>query len=868
MAFSALFLALSALPTARAQDEDEKPPDFSSKSVAQWIAALKKWDDKKGDNRWASEALGPKGPYAKEAVPALIESFKDDDWHREFNQPAVTLAIHGKTIVPRLIQALKRPEAAIRAGAAETLQFIRPKPKEAIPALIAAAKDQDANVRYQVIETLTEIGRSDPEAVRIVIAAVEDQDHYVRIRAIEILSSMPRKAEAAIGGLIKALRDKHSDVRDEAASTLREIGAAAKDAVPELIKLFQDKKYSENRGRYALALGGIGPAAKEAVPVLIASLREPGDHRYSAALALGEFGPEAKDAVSALVQFAKDSDEQHAYAAIHALGQIGAGAKEAIPYLIQELSSTNNSREVADTLGSIGPEAKDAVPRLIRIVQDRSANRDLRETAARSMEKIDPVTATRLRVREVCQDLEVGKIAELKLEPQSPLTDAEKKEIKALIAKLAEVDSPDYGMAPTLSGHAFAPLPDRGHFGAGLITDHQLKTTNAFRRLVEIGPKALPFLLEGLSNQSPTKLRVDGVGMTVFGNELPVNPLNPSEQVRPITRKKMDEDDDVESAIAPLCVGDICFVAIGQIVGRSYQAVRYQPTATVIVNSPARQKELRDRIRVLWASSEPVKKLLDTLLFDYAIRGVFDGKDLHGWYEASQFQCEAAMRLLYYFPKESGPMIAERLKRFNTHKPKKENDDWKKREGANGVFTKDFLEAINWCQEPSVRDAMLDNFRRTEDPTLMLATLPSVTESHRELVIPRFRALLTSLPAAEEWWREDGYELLLALGQFDGKAVKPEIERYLKNPSLQRRWTVCRVLEELKSDWSLEFLTPMLTDKRVGDWGNKSTRLCDTAAEAIAEIYPDLKFDSKGTYEELDKRIEQLREQIAKKKQK
>jgi hypothetical protein len=74
------------------------------------------------------------------------------------------------------------------------------------------------------------------------------------------------------------------------------------------------------------------------------------------------------------------------------------------------------------------------------------------------------------------------------------------------------------------------------------------------------------------------------------------------------------------------------------------------------------------------------------------------------------------------------------------------------------------------------------------------------------------------------------------------------------------------VLEDTKSEWALDMLAPMLLDKRFGATGNKSQRLCDVAASSLSEIYPDLKFDYEGTYEELDRRIEKLREQIAKKK--
>jgi hypothetical protein len=72
-------------------------------------------------------------------------------------------------------------------------------------------------------------------------------------------------------------------------------------------------------------------------------------------------------------------------------------------------------------------------------------------------------------------------------------------------------------------------------------------------------------------------------------------------------------------------------------------------------------KELRERVCALWSSKDPAKKLLDSLLLDYATEGRFNGKSLDGWDEESNYQIEAAVRLLYYFPKETAPLIAARL---------------------------------------------------------------------------------------------------------------------------------------------------------------------------------------------------------------
>jgi hypothetical protein len=71
---------------------------------------------------------------------------------------------------------------------------------------------------------------------------------------------------------------------------------------------------------------------------------------------------------------------------------------------------------------------------------------------------------------------------------------------------------------------------------------------------------------------------------------------------------------------------------------------------------------LRDRVREIWKSDDPSKRLLDSLLLDYATEAVTSkGESHHTGRLASKYQIEAAVRLLYYFPKETSPLIAARL---------------------------------------------------------------------------------------------------------------------------------------------------------------------------------------------------------------
>lgn len=303
--------------------------------------------------------------------------------------------------------------------------------------------------------------------------------------------------------------------------------------------------------------------------------------------------------------------------------------------------------------------------------------------------------------------------------------------IEDLIASLADVADPDFALSPTLHGRAFSPLEGQAKADALLITDHKITTSDALKRLVAIGPNALPALLAHLDDLTPTKLTIshDGAfGEMWFANELRGNPVNKTERAVIQSRPKPDsvgsnvEDDGVE--LYTVKVGDVCLVAIGQITGRGYQAVRYQPTACIVLNSPTHDPELCAQVRAIWESNNPRQKLFDSLLLDYATRGKFNGESLDGWGVGSALQCESAMRLLYYFPGDTAALIAKRIDQFDVSRAgplsaqqgqHSELERFIAREVANGARTDDFIAATMWSQHPKIRAAIRRVADRTDD---------------------------------------------------------------------------------------------------------------------------------------------------------
>ncbi len=709
--------------------EDEKP-DYTKKTISQWIDVLKNSKERESAAE-ARKALGPSGPYAKTAIPALIDALDDDNFPLKVTN---VLAEYGSPAIEPLIRAMKSPKAIVRRGAMGALEFITPRPTNAIPALIEALKDRDENARYQAIESLATIGiPGDKATLGLVAKVLKDDSVEVRCAMLHTFWSWygmgGRPAPpAAIPLLIDALNDKNPEVRDEALDAIAPMGPSAKDAAPALIEALRSKEFSKLRTKIVRVLGCIGPAAKAAVPDLLELLKEGDvDLRNWTMGALGGIGTSANAAVPEILKVAQGKNKGDRCIAIRALGGIGPDAKDAVPTLIEALNTdnpdTDPNDDVLKALRGIGPAAKAAVPALVQLARDHQAKSYRRRDAALAVISIDPENTAQVDMEIASLSIDYlnirqGKIPAVKLGPRPPITEEKKKQIKSLIAKLAEIRDPDFGTWVMQMRKAFLPVFGQKYLGPGLVPAQRMETSNAFLRLVELGPEALPFLLESLDDKTPTHLTLD-TGLFLYGRDLDGNYLNAIE--RRVLSKARQEDEATgrpdESIVCfrTVRVGDLCFVAIGQIVGRPYNSidntVGFLPDT---FSSPAEVKLLRDRLRDIWNSDDPTKRLMDSLLLDYATEAVISkGESLDTSDLASTYQIESSLRLLYYFPKETAPLIAARLQALDVKAAK--GDDWTKREVKNGVDTLEFIRSLSWCKEPRIQEALVGISKRTND---------------------------------------------------------------------------------------------------------------------------------------------------------
>jgi hypothetical protein len=275
------------------------------------------------------------------------------------------------------------------------------------------------------------------------------------------------------------------------------------------------------------------------------------------------------------------------------------------------------------------------------------------------------------------------------LAPEKPPTGGD---IRKLIASLAEVEAPYVGLSSTMYGRAFAAIAGTEKIDGGVLPVQRFKTPAPMIRLVQLGPQAVPYLLQALDDKTPSKLQVKAI--FDFGLQKDRDPYT-------------------------VKVGDICYVALGQIIGRPYQAVHYVPSGMMGITSPVEDKELAKKLRAEWANNDPAEKLRQDLIKDYQTKPVFNGKSLDGWEEGSDLQIEGAMRLLYYFPKQGVPLVVARLTALDVADPGKQLNAWMLREVRNGVRTDEFINAVAWCEHPDVRAALIKIAQRTTDPEIV-----------------------------------------------------------------------------------------------------------------------------------------------------
>jgi hypothetical protein len=221
-------------------------------------------------------------------------------------------------------------------------------------------------------------------------------------------------------------------------------------------------------------------------------------------------------------------------------------------------------------------------------------------------------------------------------------------EIKALIDKLQPIADGDVGYMPTMTGDGFLPL-GVSNPGALLLGQQPGTSSDAMRELVKRGASAVPLLIAHLDDNRATKisLKHEGIfGGIFFNDEYDYNFRTVQRPPDGVNRNEHKPNNHPNNHT--VTVGDLCFVTLGQIVNRGFSAVRYQPTACIMINSPTYSESLRKAIKAEWGDLTP-ERHKESLIKDFTKP------------DNEYRRMGACLRLGYYYPEALEPLVIKQL---------------------------------------------------------------------------------------------------------------------------------------------------------------------------------------------------------------
>ena len=258
--------AASALGRVGADDPAREASLLSAQRLAVpvLIAALK--DTASGTRAAAAESLGRLGQMSEEAVPALVETFKDrkaDRFVRGYAAFAIGRIDGGgaRAAVPALGAALVDAEAPVevRRSAAEALRALGTDAAGATEQLGQALKDKSVAVRRTAAAALGQVGPEARAALPALEQAARDQDKFVRAQVLHVLGGLPQDAARVVPLLLDGMKDQLLDVRLAAIEAFARLGPEAKDAIPVLTAAAKNDSQGVVRDAAAEALKKIQP---------------------------------------------------------------------------------------------------------------------------------------------------------------------------------------------------------------------------------------------------------------------------------------------------------------------------------------------------------------------------------------------------------------------------------------------------------------------------------------------------------------------------------------------------------------------------------------------------------------------------------
>jgi ankyrin repeat protein len=291
----------------------------------------------------------------------------------------------------------------------------------------------------------------------------------------------------------------------------------------------------------------------------------------------------------------------------------------------------------------------------------------------------------------------------------------------ALIDQLQKLDTQDTGYSGSVSGSSFLPLGHRSDSVLLLSPATPSGKSDVMLSLAKLGSKAVPALLDHLDDDRKTKIVIKNNFFGFFGIA-----QDEGEKAEDEEEKGKGEKPFASPKQYTLRVGDLCYVALGQIVNRNYTAVQYIPSGNISITSVPHSKKLRADLKKQWGSFNSEKHLASLAKDLNSRKGKGDDDD-------DSARVGASLRLAYYFPKEFESIAVEQLK-------------WP---------TRDFIETLQFVESEKLDQALRDLMSRTEDLQVSFALVDRLAgrgfDADIEAFIPR---MLMKVPAGERRYIE------------------------------------------------------------------------------------------------------------------
>ncbi|MBM3840666.1 MAG: HEAT repeat domain-containing protein [Verrucomicrobia bacterium] len=188
----------------------------------------------------AMYGLGIAASEADAAVPALIEALADKNLQIRESAFQTLSNIRHPATVAAILPKLNHGDSYVRLNVAKCLGSMGPWAREAIPGLIEAIKDDSSAVRANAAEALGRIRPSAENVIDALTRALADPEPDVRANAASGLGNGGLASAVAVPHLIDRLKDADAGVRGAAALALGALGPKANPAAAPLRELAKD----------------------------------------------------------------------------------------------------------------------------------------------------------------------------------------------------------------------------------------------------------------------------------------------------------------------------------------------------------------------------------------------------------------------------------------------------------------------------------------------------------------------------------------------------------------------------------------------------------------------------------------------------